>query len=68
VVALSQEKGLMFCISLSPITSWNDTIQNPTIADVILDYLIYSAHKINLKGELMRKIRSSLTIDNNSEK
>ena len=41
-----------------PIENWYDTIRDPTIADAILDRLIHNAHKINLKGESMRKLRS----------
>ena len=41
-----------------PIENWHDNIRDPTIADAILDRLIHSAHKINLKGESMRKLRS----------
>jgi len=41
-----------------PIESWHDNIGDQTIADAILDRLIHNAHKINLKGESMRKLRS----------
>jgi DNA replication protein DnaC len=41
-----------------PIESWHGNIRDPTIADAILDRLIHNAHKINLKGESMRKLRS----------
>jgi len=41
-----------------PTQSWHDNIGEPTIADAILDRLIHNAHKINLKGESMRKLRS----------
>jgi DNA replication protein DnaC len=51
-----------------PVESWHDNIADPTIADAILDRLIHNAHKINLKGESMRKIRSALTNNTNSEK
>ena len=51
-----------------PISNWYENIQDPTIADAILDRLIHNAHKINLKGESMRKLRSSLTKEKNSEK
>ena len=51
-----------------PITSWHENIRDPTIADAILDRLIHNAHNINLKGESMRKLRSSLTQDENSGK
>jgi len=46
-----------------------------TIADAILDRLVHNAHKINLKGDSMRKrndsvlsVRSNLTKNRNSEK
>jgi len=51
-----------------PLESWHDNIRDPMIADAILDRLVHNAHKINLKGESMRKLRSSLTNKNNSEK
>jgi DNA replication protein DnaC len=41
-----------------PIESWHGNIRDPTIADAILDRLIHNAHKINLKGESMRRLRS----------
>lgn len=51
-----------------PISNWHDTIKDPTIADAILDRLIHNAHKITLKGESMRKLRSGLTNKKNSAK
>jgi DNA replication protein DnaC len=51
-----------------PITNWHDTIKDPTIADAILDRLIHNAHKITMKGDSMRKLRSGLTNMKNSEK
>jgi len=38
-----------------PIKSWHDFIADPALADAILDRLIHSAHKVQLKGESMRK-------------
>ncbi len=49
-----------------PIKNWIECIGDPTLADAILDRLVHNAHKINLKGESMRKIHSSLTKSNNS--
>jgi len=51
-----------------PMKNWFEAIGDPTLADAILDRLIHNTHKINLKGESMRKIRSSLTKKNKSEK
>ena len=36
-------------------------IDDPTLADAILDRLVRNAYKIELKGESMRKIMKSLT-------
>lgn len=51
-----------------PIESWHENIRDPTIADAILDRLVHSAYKINLKGESMRKLHSDLTKKNRSAK
>jgi DNA replication protein DnaC len=49
-----------------PIKNWIEYIGDPTLADAILDRLVHNVHKINLKGESMRKIHSSLTKSTNS--
>lgn len=38
-----------------PISHWHETIGDPTLADAILDRLVHTAYKIELKGESMRK-------------
>lgn len=38
-----------------PVSSWHDMIGEGTIADAILDRLVYSSHRIKLKGESLRK-------------
>lgn len=43
-----------------PIKAWYDAMQDPTLADAILDRLAHNAYKIELKGESMRRKRSSL--------
>ena len=40
-----------------PTASWHAQIGDPTIADSILDRLVHNAHRIELKGESMRKQR-----------
>ncbi|NWG75060.1 MAG: ATP-binding protein [Rubrivivax sp.] len=50
-----------FITSQYPVSKWHDRIGEPTIADAILDRIVHNAHKIPLKGESMRKTRSSLT-------
>ncbi len=46
-----------------PLTKWHASIGDATLADAILDRLLHNAHKLNLKGESMRKVRSTLTED-----
>lgn len=43
-----------------PLKHWHESIGDPTLADAILDRLVHNAHKIELKGESMRKKRSKL--------
>jgi DNA replication protein DnaC len=38
-----------------PVKQWFDVIGDQTIADAFIDRLIHSSHKINLKGDSMRK-------------
>ena len=38
-----------------PVEKWHDWIGEGTLADAILDRLVHSAHRIELRGESMRK-------------
>lgn len=38
-----------------PVTSWYDVIGEATIADAILDRLVHTSHRIELKGDTLRK-------------
>jgi len=60
---LEDRNGLKSTIVTSqlPVESWHEYIGDPTLADAILDRLVHSAYKINLKGESMRKKNSTLT-------
>ena len=40
-----------------PVASWYDVIGEETIADAILDRLVHTAYRIELKGESLRKKR-----------
>ena len=43
-----------------PIDQWRQAIGDATLADAILDRLVHNAHKIQLKGESMRKVMSTI--------
>jgi len=41
-----------------PVSEWYNYLNNHTIADAILDRIVYSSHRIELEGESMRKLNS----------
>ena len=48
-------KASTIIASQLPVASWFDVISEATIADAILDRLIHSSHRIELRGESLRK-------------
>lgn len=50
-------------ISQLPTDQWYASIGDNTLADAILDRLMHNAHRLQLKGESMRKILGQLTED-----
>jgi DNA replication protein DnaC len=40
-----------------PVSRWHEQIGDPTLADGILDRLVHNAHRIEMKGDSMRKSR-----------
>jgi DNA replication protein DnaC len=47
--------GSLIITSQVPIDRWYEIVGDPTLADAILDRLIHNAHRIELKGESLRK-------------
>jgi len=43
-----------------PVLQWHDAIGDPTLADAILDRLLHNAHRLELHGESMRRLMSSV--------
>lgn len=52
-------KGALIITSQVPVNKWYDIIGEQTIADAILDRIIHNAHRLELKGESMRKKRTN---------
>ena len=52
-----------------PVSGWHQMIGEPTIADAILDRIVHNAHRIELKGDSMRRksTEPSLTRTENPE-
>lgn len=44
-----------------PISSWHEYLAEPTVADALLDRLLNHAHRLELKGESLRKRAANLT-------
>lgn len=42
-----------------PVKEWHGFINDPALADAILDRVIHGSHQLALKGESMRKLKSS---------
>ena len=40
-----------------PVSRWHEQIGDPPLADGILDRLVHNAHRIEMKGDSMRKKR-----------
>lgn len=47
-------------ISQLPTDQWYQSIGDNTLADAILDRLMHNAHRINLRGESMRKLHANI--------
>lgn len=48
-------KKSMIITSQLPVEGWYDIIGEKTVADAIMDRLVYQSHRLELKGESMRK-------------
>jgi DNA replication protein DnaC len=54
-------KYSMAVVSQLPTEEWYASLGDNTLADAILDRLMHNAHRLQLKGESMRKRRAMLT-------
>lgn len=48
-------KSSIIITSQVPVNKWHDIIGEKTVADAILDRIIHEAHRLDLKGESLRK-------------
>ena len=49
--------GSLIMASQLPVSSWHELIGEPTIADAILDRIVHSSYRIELKGASLRRNR-----------
>lgn len=52
--------GSLIITAQLPVSGWFEYLGDPTIADAILDRVIHRAHRVELRGESMRKSKESL--------
>jgi DNA replication protein DnaC len=55
------ERTSTLIASQLPFDHWHSVIQNPTVADAVLDRLVHGAHRIALKGTSMRGLAAATT-------
>lgn len=48
-------KSSIIVTSQVPVSKWHEVIGEKTVADAILDRIIHEAHRLELKGESLRK-------------
>lgn len=51
-------RGAVIITSQLPVNKWYDIIGEKTVADAVLDRLVHHAHRIELKGDSMRRKRT----------
>lgn len=56
-------KSSIIITSQVPVSMWHDIIGEQTIADAILDRIVHDAHRIEMKGESLRKKRQAKNDD-----
>lgn len=57
VVDKRMRTGALLITSQYPSEKWHSFFPDPTIADAVLDRVVHQAHRIQMKGESMRKVR-----------
>ncbi len=48
-------RGATLITSQMPVDRWHDLIGDPTLADAILDRIVHNAHRIQLRGDSLRR-------------
>jgi len=57
IVEDRHQKSSMIITSQLPVNCWHEVIGEKTIADANLDRIVHDAHRIELRGESLRKTR-----------
>ena len=57
IVEDRHRRASMIITSQLPVNCWHEVIGEKTVADAILDRIVHDAHRLELRGESMRKVR-----------
>ncbi|MFD2454050.1 IS21-like element helper ATPase IstB [Ideonella paludis] len=58
IVDRRMRTGALLITSQYPSDQWHAMFPDPTVADAILDRVVHQAHRLQLKGESMRKVQA----------
>jgi len=61
IVESKYNRSSIIISSQIPVSDWHELIGEGTVADAILDRIVYSSHRIELKGESLRKTKFRIT-------
>lgn len=61
-VADRRKAGSFLITSQYPVEKWHGFFPDPTIAEAVLDRIVHNAHKLQLKGDSMRKTRGRAAV------
>jgi len=53
------DRGSLLITSQLPVARWHDVIGDPTLGDAVLDRIVHRAHRLELKGDSLRKRQSA---------
>lgn len=56
-------RGATLLTSQVPVDRWHDLIGEPTVADAILDRIVHNAHRIQLRGDSLRRKRGAKAVE-----
>ncbi|WP_432803742.1 ATP-binding protein [Chitinophaga horti] len=54
------DKAATIIATQIPVEQWHNLIGESTMADAILDRLVYASHRLTLQGESLRKKKNSV--------
>ena len=55
-------RGATLITSQVPVDRWHELIGDPTIGDAILDRIVHNAHRIQLRGDSLRRKKAQEAI------